>query len=192
MADADETFGQQMQQEATQELIERKCHQLLVIIMSGVTPTKGALAVFERNQSMVRDSHAVGITAEVVEHILRTTERWFGIDDPIFAKQRPEPRREGLRLREASQIAGEVQLPSLKGRLEPSDELPAKYAPEHLDGEEESRARANPTCAIEGEPTRGDDTVDVRMKLEFLIPGVQHAEEADLGTEMGGVTSHFE
>jgi hypothetical protein len=83
---------------------------------------------------MVRDSHAVGVTAEVVEHILRTTERWFGIDDPIFAKQRPEPRGEDLRLREASEIAGKVQLLSLKSRLEPSDELAAKYAPEHLDG----------------------------------------------------------
>ena len=155
-------------------------------------PSKGDLAALEGNKSVVRDGHAVGVTAEVVEHILRTAERWFGIDDPIFAKQRPEPRGEDLRFSEESQIARKVQLSSLKGRLEPSDELPAKYAPEHLDGEKESRARPNPTCAIEGEPTRRDDTVDVGMKLEFLVPGVQHAEEADLGTEMPGVTSHFE
>jgi hypothetical protein len=32
----------------------------------------------------------------------------------------------------------------------------------------------------------------MRVLLEFLVPGVQHAEEADLGTEMPGVTSHFE
>jgi hypothetical protein len=140
--------------------------------VSGVAPTKGDLAVLERNQSVVRDGDAMGVTAEIVEHILRTTKGWFGIDDPIFAKQRPEPRREGLRLSEGSQIAGEVQLPSLKRRLEPSNELPAKYAPEYLDGEKESRARLNPTCAIEGESTRRDDTVDVGMKLEFLIPGV--------------------
>jgi hypothetical protein len=25
------------------------------------------------------------------------------------------------------------------------------------------------------------------MELEFLVPGVEHAEETDLGTEMGGV-----
>jgi len=80
----------------------------------------------------------------------------------------------------------------LKSRPEPSDKLPANYAAEHLDGEKESRARANPACAIEGEPTGGDDAVDMRMKLQFLIPGMQHAEEADLGAEMFGVTSHFE
>ena len=141
---------------------------------------------------MIGDGYAVGVTAEVLKHILRATKRWFGIDDPIFAKQRPEPRREGLRLSKGSQIAGKVQLPSLKGRLEPSDELAAKYAAEHMDGEKESRARSNPACAIEGEPARRYDAVDMGMKLEFLIPGVQHAEEADLGAEMPAVTSHFE
>ena len=78
----------------------------------------------------------------------------------MFSKQWPEPRGEDLRFSEESQIAGKVQLLSLKGRLEPSDELPAKYAPEHLDGEKESRSRPHPTCAIEGESTRRDDTVD--------------------------------
>ena len=136
----------------------------MLIVVSGVAPTKGDLAVLEGNQPVVRDGHAVGVTAEVVEHILRTTERWFGIDDPIFAKQRPEPRGEDLRFSEESQIAGKVQLLSLKGQLEPSDELPAKYAPEPLDGEKEARARANPACAIEGEPPCGDDTVDMGMK----------------------------
>ena len=61
---------------------------------------QGDLSVLERKQSVVRDGHAVSVTAEIVEHILRTTKRWFGIDDPIFAKQRPEPRGEDLRFRE--------------------------------------------------------------------------------------------
>ena len=30
------------------------------------------------------------------------------------------------------------------------------------------------------------------MMLEFLIPGVQDAEETDLGAEMSGVTGYFE
>ena len=85
-----------------------------------------------------------------------------------------------------------MQLSSLKGRLESVDELSAKYTPEHVDGEKESRVRPNPTGVIGREPTRWDDAVDMGMNLEFLVPGVQHAEEADLGAEMSGVTSHFE
>ena len=30
------------------------------------------------------------------------------------------------------------------------------------------------------------------MKLEFLVPGMQHAEEADLGSEMGGIARDFQ
>ena len=32
----------------------------------------------------------------------------------------------------------------------------------------------------------------MRVLLEFLIPGVEHAEEADFGAEMLGVASDFE
>ena len=32
----------------------------------------------------------------------------------------------------------------------------------------------------------------MRVQLDFLVPGVQHAEEADFGAEMFGITSHFE
>jgi hypothetical protein len=45
---------------------------------------------------------------------------------------------------------------------------------------------------IAGESAGGNDTVDMGVKLEFLVPGMEHAEEADLGSEMGGITSHFE
>ena len=162
------------------------------MVVSGVAPPKGDLVVVECDQSMIRDGNAVGITTEVVEHILGTTEGWLGVDDPMFSKQWPEPRGEDLRLSEWRQIAGKVQLPLLKSRLELVDELSAKYTPEHVDGEKESRARPNPAGVIAGETTRWDDAVDMGMNLQLLIPGVQHAEEADLGTEMPGVTSHFE
>ena len=33
--------------------------------------------------------------------------------------------------------------------------------------------------------------VDVGMKLQALIPAVQHAEETDLGSQMPGITSDF-
>jgi len=45
---------------------------------------------------------------------------------------------------------------------------------------------------IERESAGGDDAVDMGMKREFLLPGMQHAEEADLSPEMAGVTSHFQ
>jgi hypothetical protein len=105
---------------------------------------------------MVGDGYAMGVAVQILEHVLGAAEWWFGVDDPRFSKQWPAPGGKGPRLSEWSQIAGKVQLPSLKSRLETGDELPAKYAPEHVDGEKESRVRPNPVCAIEGEPTRRD------------------------------------
>ncbi len=45
---------------------------------------------------------------------------------------------------------------------------------------------------IAGESASGNDTVDMGMQLEFLVPGMEHAEEADLGAEMGRIASDFE
>src|SRR5258708_36146484 len=46
--------------------------------------------------------------------------------------------------------------------------------------------------ASERESAGGHDTVHVRVLVEFLIPGVKHTEEADLGAEMFGIASDFE
>jgi hypothetical protein len=59
VADADEAFGKQVQEETAQELIERQGHEFLLIVVSRVPPAKGDLAVGQRDQSMVGDGHAV-------------------------------------------------------------------------------------------------------------------------------------
>ena len=130
---------------------------------------------------MVGDGHAMGVSAEILEHIVGAAEGWFGVDDPVFSEQRSEPGSEDLGLREQSQITGEVQLVTLKSGLESGDELAAKHASEYLDGEKEARVGSDPASVIEREPAGRDDTVYVGMKLEFLVPSVKHAEEAPHG-----------
>ena len=93
---------------------------------------------------------------------------------------------------ERCEFSGQVQLTTFEGRLQAGDELAAEHAPQNSDGKEEARVGSNPAGVIAGESAGGNDAVDMGMKLEFLIPGVQHAEEADLGSEMGGVTRHFQ
>jgi len=102
VTDTNEALGEQVQQEAAQKLIPRKGHQFLLVVVSGVPPTKGNLAVDQRDQSMVGDGHAMGVTAEILEHIVGTAEGWFGVDDPVFSEQWPEPGSEDLGLREQS------------------------------------------------------------------------------------------
>jgi len=80
-----------MQEEAAQELIQGYGHQFLLIVVSRVPPAKGDVAVGQRDQSMVGDGDAMGVTAEIVEHILGAPEGWLGVDYPVFAKQRSQP-----------------------------------------------------------------------------------------------------
>jgi hypothetical protein len=63
VADAYETFGEQMQQETAQEVIERHSHELLFVVVRGITPAKGDLAFGKRDQTMVRDGYAMGVAA---------------------------------------------------------------------------------------------------------------------------------
>ena len=44
----------------------------------------------EGNQSMVRDDYAMGVATKIVEYVLGAAERWFGVDDPMFAEKRSE------------------------------------------------------------------------------------------------------
>src|SRR5271169_1718742 len=146
-----------MQEEAAQELIQGYGQQFLLIVVSRVPPAKGDLAVGQRDQSMVGDGDAMGVTAEIVEHILAAPEGWLGVDYPVFAKQRSQPGGEEFGLREPRQIPGKVQLVSLKGQLA------AKHLPEHGNGEKEARVRSNPAGVIEREPAGGNNAVDMRM-----------------------------
>ena len=147
MTDTNEALGEQMQEEAAQELIEREGHQFVLIGVRRIAPTKGDLVVGQRYQSMVGDGDAVGVTAEILEHILGAAEGWFRVDHPVFAKQRSQPGGEEFGLRERRQIPGKMQLASLKGQLESGDELAAKHLSEHGNGEKEARVRSNPAAS---------------------------------------------
>ena len=71
------------------------------------------------------------------------------------------------------------------------DELAAKDAAEYTDGKKEGTPSGDPAGMIRSETAGGQYAVDMRMKLQALIPAVEHAEETDLGTEMPWIASDF-
>src|SRR6266581_2517810 len=64
------------------------------------------------------------------------------------------------------------------------EEFAAKDATQDFDGQEERIARADPTTSVRREPARRDDTVNVGMQEQVLSPGVQDADQADLGSQV--------
>ena len=59
VANAHKAARQQMQQEAAQELVERKRHQPLLITVGRIAPAEGHLALFEREHGGCSDSSSV-------------------------------------------------------------------------------------------------------------------------------------
>jgi hypothetical protein len=98
VADADQPLGQNVDEEASQELIGAEGHNLLLAARGVVRPTEGDSILLERNEAMVGDSDAVGITSQVVENMLRSPEGWLGIDDPLLGKQLMQELAESLGL----------------------------------------------------------------------------------------------
>ena len=70
--------------------------------------------------------------------------------------------------------------------------MPRKTRLEDLDGEEERILRMNPARVAWIETAGGNDAVEMRVQSQVLSPGVQNAEEADLGSEVLGVGRNFE
>jgi len=84
-----------------------------------------------------------------------------------------------------------LEFASVEGMAKSIDELAAEDAAENADGKEEGAPGGYPTGVIRCEGASGNDAVDMRMELQTLIPAMEHAEEADLGSEMAWITSYF-
>lgn len=80
----------------------------------------------------------------------------------------------------------------LKGPLETGHELPAEDAAQDSHRQKESRRRPDPALPVLRQTAARHDTMNVRMALESLAPGVKDAQKADLGSEMFGVGGNFE
>src|ERR1700746_1176732 len=72
------------------------------------------------------------------------------------------------------------------------DKLAAKNLSQHVNGKKEARIGWNPTRVIERQSASGDQPRGGRVMFEFLIPSVEHTEEADFGAKMLGIAGDFE
>ena len=101
MANANERSWQHMQEEASQELVGAESHRPVLIVLGVVLPPERDLAVLERNQSVIRDGHAMGIASEVMQDVLRSAEGPFCIYDPFLPEELSQKATEHLGMGEA-------------------------------------------------------------------------------------------
>ena len=190
VADAVEVVGQDMQQEAADELVRREGHGLdpRASRRAGpgavVLPAERHAAVVEGEEPAVRDRDPMGVAGQIGEHRLGSREGPLGVDHPLRAAQRSEMGREGGRVGERRQIAVKGEPPGAMRSGEPVQEQPAEQAGEDAHGQEEAWSARDPARAVRSEPAAGHHDVHMRVVGERRSPGVQHGGEADPGAEV--------
>src|SRR5277367_6141042 len=70
-------------------------------------------------------------------------------------------------------------------------ELAAEDAAQDMNRQEEARGGCDPSGAIGGETTARHHAVNMGMMLKVLSPGMQHAEQPEVGSQVLGVASNF-
>ena len=78
---------------------------------------------------MVGDGHAMGVTAEILQHVFGTAEGAFQVDHPVFSVERPQPSSEDFGFSEKLEFSLEAEQAVLESLLESVDEFAAKDFP---------------------------------------------------------------
>ena len=63
------TGRQQVEQEAAQELIDSQSHEPFLVAVRGIAPAEGDVAIEESDQPGVGDGDAMGVCAEITQHM---------------------------------------------------------------------------------------------------------------------------
>lgn len=124
--------------------------------------------------------------------MLRSAEGRLGVDDPVVTKQEPEPRGEDEWFSKWREVAVELDLALVEGRLQCGDALAAKDTAENLHWQKERSSRRDPVRVVRSKPASGNDAMDMGMVQQSLVPCMEHAEEADLRAQVTRVASNLQ
>ena len=84
MTDANETTRQDVKEKATQKFVRGDRHLPLLSAMRIVLIPERHLAVFVRDQPMIRDRDAVRVPGEILQDVFRPAERPLRVPNPDF------------------------------------------------------------------------------------------------------------
>src|ERR1700730_6086272 len=114
----------------------------------------------------------------------------FGIHDPFPAADSSQEAAKGGSVSQFFESGEKLQLSGIKRLFQGFHKQPAEEAGEDAHRKKESFATRDPAASVGRESAAGNDTMQVRVEHQILSPGVQDSEEADLGTQMFGISSN--
>lgn len=174
VSNLDEAVREDVLDEAAEEANGRKSDRLSVLGAEGDT------TVSDLEEAAIGDADAVGVAAQVAKDLLGPGEGRLGVDDPTEL---------GQALHQEIESVGDTKvIEALKGAIfveaaQGGHHLAAKERPHDVDGKEKARVGAHPAGAVVGEPSGGDDAVNVWVEAEIAGPGVKDRGDSERGAE---------
>jgi hypothetical protein len=188
VADANQAGRQHMEQEAADELDRIEGHGLGAGVIGVVFPVKADVTILQGAKPVIGDGDAMSVAGQILEYAPGSTEGRLDVNDPFELGGCFTQGLECGRLGQIAKLAGEVKPTLAKSPSQREQEQFAELTAEDLIRKEERILPAgDPAGAVGGESAAGDDTMQVRMKMQVLTPGVQHGRESDGGAEVSGV-----
>ena len=186
VTDPDEALGQDVEEEAADELPKRK-GQRSGATAAVILEAEGGGPVIDMKKPVVGDRDAVRVAGKILQDVIGAVEGRLGIDDPLGGPCLVEEPVERCRVPVSNEAAVQVQPPISERLGEFCQELAPKETAEHTDGQEEAGAARLPGASVLGQPTRRNHAVDVGMMDEGLAPGVEDGKEPEASPEMARV-----
>ena len=194
MANLNESFGQDVQAEAAQKLRQFQFHGLVdwrcFVPSRLVAEFNRSLCRIQMVQSPVRDRDAMGVSREILENLLGTSEWRFGINIPALGCRFANLRLECPRLGEFAQIVVKLKLSRSEEPLEPSAEFSLEHCRQGDDRKQESFTGCFPIQSVQSHTPAGDNAMDMIMIDQGLTPGMQHQRQSQLNTKI--VSTEFQ
>jgi hypothetical protein len=164
VADAHETPGQDMEEEAAQELDGVEGHDTLDSAVPIIAPAEADFFAVEGGDAVVGYGHAVGVTAEITEDMFRSAEGRLGVDVPVRLAQFFDQMFEPHGIMEISGGPAAIELVVAIEMTKSGKELLTEGVVQYRNGQKEPWVVGrDPALMIWGQSTAGDHAMDVVM-----------------------------
>jgi hypothetical protein len=171
-ADAHEALGKDMEQEASNELVDLEAEGTGSAPAGVVLIPEGHRPLLQGEKPAVGDGDPVGIAREIFQDLVRATEGRLGIDHPFSGACLDEEPTEHTWIRQRSERSAEREMTVVEGLPQEGEELAPEEPTQDPDREKEARAAVDPVGAVPGETAGRDYAVEMGMVVKCLAPGV--------------------
>ena len=168
MTYSDKALGQSVEEKAVDK-VHRGEGGLLEDIVLPIFVPEADHAIFESHEATVGDSHAVGVTGQILKDMLSMRDGVPHTDDPLVLVELIFKLKVGF---------FKVQVSTLSGSCEVVDELATKDQGEGFLVEQVGILAGDPAAALCAQGTSGYQAVQMEVGFELLIPGMQDSDKA--------------